>query len=159
MTYRVLFLALASASLTAAEKWTIDDVLFQERVAGIALSRDGKSVAYAKSVMDAEKGEAVSNLFLRRLDGTEAVQLTRGKDNCTSPEFSPDSQRLAFLSNRKPGEAPAAGDAAAEDASLSEQKTKERKDTSQVVDDEKRRIPGPALSLRDQGGESDAPDY
>ncbi|HBY61035.1 MAG TPA: hypothetical protein DEH78_14525, partial [Solibacterales bacterium] len=175
-------LFVAAAMLVAAEKWTVDDVLFQERLAGLEWSKDARYAVYVKSKMDRDKGEAVSNLWLKNVaDGFE-VALTRGNDNHASPKFAPDSKRIAFLSGRKAAAVPSAtagspaadggggmqvwmidtrggepwavtrlekgvrafewldNDAllllAAEDATLHEQQTKERKDTSNVVDDE-----------------------
>ncbi len=169
-----------------ADKWTVDDVLFAESGSQFDISRDGKLVVWVKSQMDKEKGESASNLFLRNLTENLEIQLTRGTDNHSSPKFSPDSKRIAFLTNRKPpqppsGGPPAAADqaegsqvwlidprggepwsltrfakgvralewldndtlllAAPEDPSLYEQKTKERKDTSQVVEDEEHAPP------------------
>jgi dipeptidyl aminopeptidase/acylaminoacyl peptidase len=179
MKHAALLLPLALA-LSAADRWSVDDVLLQERISAIEISKDGKLAVYVKSKMDKEKGEAVSNLCLKSIGETGEVTLTRGTDKNSAPKFSPDSKRIAFLSTRKPPAAPGgSGDekeeskgpqvwlldtrggepwpvtklekgvnnfewlddntlllAAAEDPALYEQKTKERKDTSQVVDDE-----------------------
>jgi dipeptidyl aminopeptidase/acylaminoacyl peptidase len=134
--------------------------------------------------MDKEKGESVSTLYLKYTAGGDEVNLTRGKDNYSSPKFSPDSKKIAFLTSRKAADAPAAGTpsagpsgmqiwlmdtrggepwqatkfergvrsfgwmdndtlivAAPEDPTLYDQKEKERKDTSQVVDDEEHAPP------------------
>ncbi|MDX2149497.1 MAG: prolyl oligopeptidase family serine peptidase [Bryobacteraceae bacterium] len=187
MTKRILAVLVAAAAvLAAAEKWTVDDVLFQERAAGLEWSKDGRYVAYVRSKMDREKGEAVSNIWLKHVTDGFEVALTRGTDNHSGPRFSPDSKRVAFLSSRKPAAAgtagaPPAGEAgggsqvwlidvrggepwavtkfekgvrafewldndtllllAAEDPTLYEQQTKERKDTSNVVDDEAHAAP------------------
>ncbi|MCS7023485.1 MAG: prolyl oligopeptidase family serine peptidase [Bryobacteraceae bacterium] len=172
---------LAADFLKAAAKWTVDDILLAETVSQARLSRDGKLLVYVKSQMDVEKGVSISNLYLRNLAEDFEVQLTRGKDNHASPQFSPDGRRIAFLSSRKPSDSasetgPAGeprtgmqvwmidtrgGEAyavtkfekgvrgfgwldndsllllAEEDASWHEQQLKERKDTSQVVEDER----------------------
>ncbi|MBI4906182.1 MAG: prolyl oligopeptidase family serine peptidase [Acidobacteria bacterium] len=187
---RLLFPFLAAAALTYAAKWTPDDLLMSESVQQMELSRDGKLAVYVKSGMDKEKGEPVSNLVLYNLADAFEVVLTRGKDNHSSPHFSPDGRYVAFLSSRSTGEdaapstdASSAGRrgarggmqvwridlrggepevltrmekgvsnfawldantlllAAAEDATLHEQRIKERKDTSQVVEDEQHATP------------------
>jgi dipeptidyl aminopeptidase/acylaminoacyl peptidase len=180
----ILGALLVVPGLTAAEKWTPEDILLQESVSSLELSRDGRLAVYVKSRMDKEKGESASNLYLKFVSGGDEITLTRGKDNHSSPHFSPDSKRIAFLSSRKPADAPAAGAAGAapsgmqiwlmdarggepwqatkfergirsfawldnetlliaapEDPTLYDQKEKERKDTSQVVDDEDHATP------------------
>ena len=175
-------LSVCAFALTAAEKWTPDDILLMERVGGVEISRDGKALAYVKSRLDKEKGESVSNLYLKFVSDTDEIQLTRGTDNQGNPKFSPDSRRLAFLSSRKPADPkpdakPETGGmqiwlydlrggepykltsfekgvrtfawldnetflvVAQEDDTLTNQKIKEQKDTSQVVEDEKNAAP------------------
>lgn len=96
--------------LGAAEKWTVDDLLLQESAGALELSRDGKLAVYAKSRIDKEKGESISHLYLKRLGETEEIQLTRGQDSESSPKFSPDGKKIAFLTSRRPaGSAPAGG--------------------------------------------------
>lgn len=174
----IFFLAVA-VSLPAAEKWTPEDVLHQESAAALDLSRDGRLAVYTRSKIDREKGVSVSNIFLKHIADDFEIALTRGSDGASSPKFSPDSKRVAFLTSRKaPGAPAASGDAgagggsqvwlidvrggepwaltklekgvrafdwlddntlllvAAEDSSLFELKNKERKDTTNVLDDE-----------------------
>ncbi len=186
----LLFLvAVSSLPLAAASQWTVDDILLAERAAGYQISSNGKLVVWVKSQMDRDKGESVSHLMLRHLADDYEIQLTRGTDSSTSPRFSPDAGKIAFLSARRPpGEGagapatpapdPAAGPrmqvwlldtrggepyvltrfekgvrgfgwidkdtlliTAAEDSSLHEQRIKERKDTAQIVEDERHEPP------------------
>lgn len=57
-----------------------------------ALSPDGQWVAFARSGADASE----SQLVVRRCDGGEELQLTRGPGRVTSPAWSPDGGRIAF---------------------------------------------------------------
>ena len=183
-----ILLSLAGAITVAQNQWTQDDILLQESAQQVRLSRDGKLAVWVKGQMDKEKGTAISNLFLRYLDDSTEVQLTRGKDTHGSPRFSPDAKRVAWMSSRKDESATPAAPAAAaaggegggmqvwminlrggepwavtklekgvrsfefldndtllitapEDSNLHDQKIKERKDTSNVVDDEKHATP------------------
>ncbi len=97
----------APPPLATATAWTADDLLLAETVETMRLSPDGKLAVWVKAAMDEEKGRRASNLFLSRLDGgaAEPLQLTRGRDRNTDPQFSPDGQRLAFLSDRPRPEA------------------------------------------------------
>jgi dipeptidyl aminopeptidase/acylaminoacyl peptidase len=171
------WIAASVCLLNAAEKWTPDDLLFAETASQFRISRDGKLAVYVKSRMDKEKGEAVSHLYLKRLGETDEVQLTRGNDGGTAPQFSPDGKKIAFLSTRKAADSKEppvqqvwmldvrGGEpwevtklekgvrafdwideqtlclAAQEGPALYQRQIQERKDTSQVVEDEKHEPP------------------
>ncbi len=189
----LLALSLAASPLPAAPNaaapaaWTVDDLLLAERVEAMLLCPDGKLAVWVKSAMDAENGKRASNLFLSRLDGgtgagPNEIQLTRGRDRNQDPRFSPDGQRIAFLSDRPRTEAKkgdgdnlartqlwllslAGGEpwcatrlerdvvdyawqdagnlifAAEEDPAFLERDRKEKKDTSQVVEDREHQPP------------------
>jgi dipeptidyl aminopeptidase/acylaminoacyl peptidase len=87
-----------------ATPWTTDDILLMERASSFTLSRDGSKAAWVQSKMDKKKGNAVSQIYLRYLDDQHLVQLTRGEESATSPRFSPDGKKLAFLTSRKAGD-------------------------------------------------------
>ncbi len=100
----------------AAEKWSSDDLLDYERIVAFeACPTDARIVVWEESVPDKDKNEYVSHLFWKGPEtGTTAIQLTRGKASCTSPRFSPDGKRVAFLSARplpKSKDKPEEGDA------------------------------------------------
>lgn len=179
--------AVFSFAAVAQTKWTVEDILMAERADTVVVSRDGKWVAWLKAQIDREKGESVSNLYLKNLAEDYTVQITRGTDSHVSPKFSPDGKRIAWLSARRDSAAPAPAPGGGvpsgptgmqvwmadlrggepysvtkfekgvrtfdwidndnlllvspEDASLHEQRVKERKDTSQVVEDEQHEPP------------------
>ena len=68
------------------------------------LSPDGKTTAYTIANVDAEKEEEFSAIWLLSLETGESRQLTAGLSLDTNPEWSPDSQQIAFLTTR--GEKP-----------------------------------------------------
>lgn len=80
--------------------WVVDDLLNIEQFGEMELSPDNRFVVWVKSVSDKEKGERVSHLMLYDLREKREIQLTRGTDSCHSPRWSPDSQKIAFLSSR-----------------------------------------------------------
>ncbi len=101
---RILLACLLACTLglpSLASNWTTDDILLMERAASLELSRDGSMAVWAQSKMDTKKGTAVSQIYLRYLTDNHLVQLTRGDDSSTSPQFSPSGKQVAFLSSRK----------------------------------------------------------
>ncbi|HLO44886.1 MAG TPA: S9 family peptidase [Leadbetterella sp.] len=58
-----------------------------------ALSPDGKSVAFVRTVKDK------SQIFIMPLEGGEPWQLTTSKYGSSSPQFSPDGKRILFSSS------------------------------------------------------------
>lgn len=90
-------------------KWTVEDVINQERAYGLEFSPDGSSVVWVKHRPDREKDRFVSDLYLTRLDVKEeeslkTIQLTRGSESDHSPLFSKDGQTIYFLSSREKGD-------------------------------------------------------
>jgi dipeptidyl aminopeptidase/acylaminoacyl peptidase len=76
-----------------------------KRVGGTAISSDGKWVAYTVStpVMEGEKSEFLTHVWVVSSDGSENRQFTYGDQSCTSPSFSPDGANLSFLASRGQG--------------------------------------------------------
>ncbi|MFY3744969.1 prolyl oligopeptidase family serine peptidase [Anaeromyxobacter sp. Red801] len=99
LTAALVALALASVP----RPFTVDDLLALERAGDAAISPDGASVAYTVATSAPGGEKLVSALHLVPAAGGPARRLTFGEERVTSPAFSPDGRRLAFLSNRKGG--------------------------------------------------------
>jgi len=89
------------------EPWKPEDIIFQEFATQMRISPDGKWLVWVKSTGDKEKDARVSNLYLSSLTDQTEIQLTRGSDRYGNPRWSPDGQRIAFISSRaRPGAKP-----------------------------------------------------
>jgi len=102
--------ALSLASVLPAEKkpLTIDDMWAVQRVGSPAVSPDGRSVAYTVSAYDMEENRSNADVWVSPLTGGGAPRrLTANKASDSSPVWSPDGKRIAFVSRRD-------GDAAAQ---------------------------------------------
>ncbi len=121
---QLLWLALASAPSPGAAgsavaavgsssaNWSVDDLVHAESAEDWTVSPDGAAAAWIQSEVDMGDGaeRPVARVWLARLarlgDGgreTPAVRMTRGVEQASHPRFSPDSRKLAFLSDRGPG--------------------------------------------------------
>jgi len=67
------------------------------------LSPDGRAVAYVKRVADWEAGSKRYELWLADADGGRDRAWSTEAANASHPRWSPDGERLAFLSNRLDG--------------------------------------------------------
>jgi dipeptidyl aminopeptidase/acylaminoacyl peptidase len=90
--------------------YTVEQHIGLRRLAGVAAAPDGSWLAVTVQRLDAERSRYVSDLWKVPVDGSAAVQLTRGDSRDTSPGFRRDGS-LAFLSNRQPNELKADEDA------------------------------------------------
>ncbi|NNF29123.1 MAG: S9 family peptidase [Gemmatimonadetes bacterium] len=109
-TVALLLLSTAPAATQESEelRWTPEKSMEFKAVSQTAISPDGERVAYVVRVpvMEGEKSEYLSHVWLTGADGTGNVQFTRGEHSATSPAFSPDGEWLAFTSRRGNGSDP-----------------------------------------------------
>lgn len=64
------------------------------------ISPDGKRIAFVRSHIDEKTKEYRSNIYLASTEGGEPRQFTSGQKSDTSPRWSPDGSKLAFVSDR-----------------------------------------------------------
>ena len=91
-----------AAEAPAADRWTPALSMRYHQVSGLAISPDGAHVAYVvrEPLMEGEKSEYLSHIWVAAADGSRNVRFTRGEHSAGSPAFSPDGQWLAFSTAR-----------------------------------------------------------
>ncbi len=78
-----------------------EDLYQLETVSGTRISPDGKFVIFAQHRVDHKTEKKYSNLWIVPTSGGKPRPFTSGDQNDTLPQWSPDSQTVAFLSNRR----------------------------------------------------------
>lgn len=94
--------AFGQAPAAAPTAWTPELSMQVKPVGDVTPSPDGKLVAYTQSraVMEPDKSEVVTQIFMAAADGSHRTQLTRGEKSASAPEFSPDGRFIYYSSER-----------------------------------------------------------
>lgn len=101
--FAVLLLVFSTKAFAqAASGWTPEVEMTVKAIGSVRVSPDGKNVAYTVSsaVMNPEKSEYVTQIWLAAADGTNPMQLTFAEKSSDNPRWSPDGNALAFTSSR-----------------------------------------------------------
>lgn len=99
----VLFIALMlspSRAAGAGKIPTIEQSLNLKSAAGPRISPDGRYVAYQVQKTNWEENAFETEIWIAVTSTGERYQLTNAKKSSTNPQWSPDSKRIAFISDR-----------------------------------------------------------
>ncbi len=96
------FLLLHMEAAQTPSRWTPELAMEIQTVGSVVPSPDGRLAAWTqtRAVMEAEKSEMISQIYLGRTDGSRPMQLTRGEKSATAPSFSRDGSYVYFQSAR-----------------------------------------------------------
>jgi dipeptidyl aminopeptidase/acylaminoacyl peptidase len=93
----ILLFAFTSAFAQQTAPFTIHDLLKVRRLGDPQLSPDGKWVAYQVGDVNKDANRAISQIYVISVDGGEPKQLTTGDRSSSTPRWSPNGARLAFV--------------------------------------------------------------
>ena len=79
---------------------TQDDLFKFNYLLGAQLSPDGRSVVYALGHEGVDEDKEYASIWVLTLDTGQTTRLTGGHAHDSSPQWSPDGTRIAFLSSR-----------------------------------------------------------
>jgi dipeptidyl aminopeptidase/acylaminoacyl peptidase len=78
----------------------INDLYQLKALSDPRLSPDGKGVIYVQTLMDEDKDDYVSALLCQNIKTGNVRQWTFRDEKVSSPRWSSDGERIAFISNR-----------------------------------------------------------
>lgn len=88
---------LLAASASAGNSLTVDDIFGLEYADAPRLAPDGKRVVYVRRTLDAMTDRNRGQLWIIDVDGDRHQPLTSADGHATSPAWSPDGSRIAFI--------------------------------------------------------------
>lgn len=85
------------------QPFTPDDILHYHSITAIDLAPGGDRVACCVRSVDRDEGQDISRIWVFPVGGGEGELFTQGPGSDTTPRWSPDGERLAFIASRGGG--------------------------------------------------------
>ena len=99
ITHTLLFI-FAFAVFASGQTPTIDQSLNMKTAGGPRISPDGRYVAYQVQETNWEDNAFETEIWIAVTSTGDRYQLTNAKKSSSNPQWSPDSKRIAFVSDR-----------------------------------------------------------
>jgi len=96
----ILFIILLfTGMIFSKDVFTYQDIFKYQKITSLKISPNSTFIVFTKRMADKKKNSWISQVFYSDLNFKNVIQLTR-KANNFSPQISPDSKRIAFVSTR-----------------------------------------------------------
>jgi acylaminoacyl-peptidase len=98
----IVLVALAAITLQAQKKrggLTVEDIFNLQTASDPQISPDGQRIVYVRGLADIMTDRRYSNLWIINADGANHRPVTTGIHSYSSPRWSPDGTRLAYISD------------------------------------------------------------
>ena len=81
----------------SAQTFTFNELVKLRRVGDPQLSPDGRTVAFTIGDVDKAANRTLTHIYTVSIDGSNLKQITKGDKSNSSPRWSPDGKKLAFV--------------------------------------------------------------
>ncbi len=92
-----LVIALSSVAVAQPGRFTIDELLKVRRVGDPQVSPDGRHIALTIGDVNFDANRVVTQIYVLPIGGGNLKQLTSGATSATSPRWSRDGKRIAYV--------------------------------------------------------------
>ncbi len=96
-----LFFCTAPVHTSDSRQIAFDDFIQIQRLSDPQVSPQGDKIAFVITVMDIETNTSNSDIWIQSLDGGKPWPLTSSPKSDFNPRWSPDGEKIAFISTRK----------------------------------------------------------
>ena len=95
--FLLLVASIAGATVAQNRTYTVEDLMKVKRVGDPQISPDGRWVAFTLGEVNFDANRTLTQIYVTPIGGGELKRLTEGERSSTSPRWSPDGKKIAFI--------------------------------------------------------------